>query len=340
VTVERTYDASDQSDRAYATLSGLAIGDALGMPTQSLTRQVIVEQFEDVLSTFYPSRPDHPFAAGLAAGTVTDDTEQALILADELLATRDGFDSRHYARRLIEWEDDVRRRGLLDLLGPSTKQALLNVESGMSLSDTGKNGTTNGAAMRIAPVGIVATSADVAGLVSLVVEVSSLTHNTAVALSGAAAIAGAISAGIDGAQLDKAIEAALGAARMVEAKFDSTGPTRVSARIEQAADIGRRCRGSSLIEVVCDQIGTSLASEESVPAAFAVLVANRDDGWLACCIAASLGGDTDTIAAMTGAMSGALFGSATFPAWAVEKIERANHLDLVGVARQLLALRR
>ena len=102
---ERCEEAEDE--RAYATLCGLAVGDALGMPTQSLTRAQVIAQYESILTTFHASRPDHPFAPGLAAGTITDDTEQALILAEELLASGDRFDVRHYARRLVEWEQEV-----------------------------------------------------------------------------------------------------------------------------------------------------------------------------------------------------------------------------------------
>ncbi|MGA2432739.1 MAG: ADP-ribosylglycohydrolase family protein [Acidimicrobiales bacterium] len=329
-----------RTEHAYATLAGLAIGDALGMPTQSLTREQVVSQFEPVLTTFHASRLDHPFAPGLAAGTITDDTEQALILAEELLASSGGFDVLHYARRLIEWEYDVRRRGLSDLLGPSTKQALLNVESGMDPAVAGKSGTTNGAAMRIAPVGIICSSADVETLVDLVIEVSALTHNTPEALSGAAAVAAMIGAGINGGSLGDGIDLALEAARIVESRRAASGAALLSARIERAVDVGRRWGGTALIEAVGSDVGTSLASEESVPAAFAVLVANRDDGWMACRVAASLGGDTDTIGAMTGAMSGALRGLYAFPAWAIEMVERTNHLDLASVARELISARR
>ena len=49
------------------------------------------------------------------------------------------------------------------------------------------------------------------------------------------------------------------------------------------------------------------------PAAFAVLAAAPDDPWLACRIAASLGGDCDTIAAMAGAIGGACHGVDAFP---------------------------
>ena len=55
-------------------------------------------------------------------------------------------------------------------------------------------------------------------------------------------------------------------------------------------------------------VGTSLATQESVPAAFAVVAACPDDPWRACCMAASVGGDTDTIASMAGAMAGVSLG--------------------------------
>ena len=329
---------SRQIDRARAALSGLAIGDALGMPTQSLTREDIVKQFDDIVATFYDARPDHPFASGLVAGTITDDTEQTLILADELLSSPASFDPRHWGERLLAWEDDVRRRGLLDLLGPSTKQALQNASVGMALTETGREGTTNGAAMRITPVGIVTSSRDLAVLVKRVTEVSALTHNTAVAISAAAAVAGLVTAGIDDASLDQALHAALAAARFVEDAWDDDS-NLVSVRIEEAVRLGRQYTGVALIAAVQRDIGTSLASEESVPAAFAMLAAAEGDGWHACRVAASLGGDTDTIAAITGAMCGALWGVAAFPSWAIEKVEKTNHLDLDRVARALIELR-
>ena len=65
-----------------------------------------------------------------------------------------------------------------------------------------------------------------------------------------------------------------------------------------------------------------------MPAAFAVLAACPDDPWLACRIAASLGGDTDTIAAITGAIAGACHGAEAFPAAARQTIEEVNRLDL------------
>ena len=327
-------------DRAYATLAGLAVGDALGMPTQSLTREDIVKDFGELVRDFQLSSPTHPFAAGLAAATVTDDTEQALILADVLLASFDSFDAEAYARRLLEWEESVRARGLLDLLGPSTKKALLNIEEGADLSESGLAGVTNGAAMRVAPVGIVCASNNLEALVARVVEVSAPTHNTSVAISAAAAVAAVVSAGIDGASYAIAIDQGIRAALIGETfGAPSEGP-RVAVQIAKAVELGRSSKGIALIEAINREIGTSLASNESVPAAFALLAAYGHDSWSACCVAASLGGDCDTIGAITGAMAGACGGTESFPSWAVALVEETNSLDLAKVAGELLALRR
>src|SRR5437763_5505646 len=86
-------------------------------------------------------------------------------------------------------------------------------------------------------------------------------------------------------------------------------------------------------------VGTSLATQESVPAAFAVLAASPADPWLACRMAASLGGDTDTIAAMTGAIGGACHGVRAFPVPARELIDQVNDLGLAAAADGLLAVR-
>ncbi len=75
-----------------------------------------------------------------------------------------------------------------------------------------------------------------------------------------------------------------------------------------------------------------------MPAAFAVLATVPDDPWQACLLAASLGGDCDTIAAMAGAVAGACHGLDAFPAEAVAVID-AHGLDLAGLAEDLLALR-
>src|ERR1700760_1305150 len=66
--------------RAEGALYGLAIGDALGMPTQLLSRPEIVARYGPLLTGFEPAPDRHPIAAGHPAGAITDDTEQAVLL--------------------------------------------------------------------------------------------------------------------------------------------------------------------------------------------------------------------------------------------------------------------
>src|SRR6266567_4512047 len=180
---------SRATERAAGALYGLAIGDALGMPTQSLPRPQIVASYGPLLQTFEPAPPGHPLAAGRPVGAVTDDTEQAILLA-----------------RLV-------------------------------IDQAGRSGVTNGAAMRITPVAIAAPSADLDGLVDRVVEASRATHNTGVALAGAAAVAAAVSAGLDGAAVPDASRLAVAAAQRAARRGHWVAAADVAARITWATGL-------------------------------------------------------------------------------------------------------
>ena len=195
--------------RARGALYGLAIGDALGMPTQMLSRAEIVRRWGPLLPGFESAPPGHPIAGGMPAGTVTDDTEQAVLLARLLVKGRGRIDPHELAAALTEWERAMAERGSLDLLGPSTKRAVAAILAGVPPDEAGAVGTTNGAAMRVAPVGIAMAvidpgtrpgsavpPADLSALVDRTVMASSVTHNTGIALAGAAAVAAAVSAGV------------------------------------------------------------------------------------------------------------------------------------------------
>jgi ADP-ribosylglycohydrolase len=329
-------------DRGAGALHGLAIGDALGMPTQLLPRRVIAERYGPVLTGFEPGPDDHPIAAGMAAGSVTDDTEQAVLLGRMLVAGGGHLDPHRWAESLLAWEHEMEARGSLDLLGPSTRSALAALAGGSPVESCGRYGDTNGAAMRIAPVGIataVASTGDIGLLVDRVVAASLVTHNTGIALAGAAAVAACVSAGISGASLAEAIELGIVAATVGARRGHWVAGAQVAGRIRWAIRLVGGVTRHEAIDQIYGLVGTSLATQESVPAAFAVLAAGGDDPWQACLTAASLGGDCDTIAAMVGAMAGAAHGKAAFPAAAVDLIEDRNHLQLDALSSQLLALR-
>jgi ADP-ribosylglycohydrolase len=328
-----------ESSRALGALYGLAIGDALGMPTESLPRDQIVARYGRLVAAFHPGAADHRLAGGLPAGTVTDDTEQA-VLVGRLLAEGGGeIEPATLARQLLAWEEAMRARGSLGLLGPSTKRALDAVAAGADIGEAGRYGTTNGAAMRVAPVGIATPSAAPGLLEDRVVAASLVTHNTGVALAGAAAVAAAVSAGIDGGSVADAVAAAVRAAASAGRRGHWVAAADVSARIAWATGLVTGLGPDQVMDTVYRLVGTSLATQESVPAAFAVATACPDDPWLACRMAASLGGDCDTIAAMAGAVCGACHGVDAFPERARVTVALVNDLKLEELASELLAVR-
>jgi ADP-ribosylglycohydrolase len=85
-------------------------------------------------------------------------------------------------------------------------------------------------------------------------------------------------------------------------------------------------------------VGTSVAAQESVVAAFGIL-AVTPSAWEGACLAASVGGDTDTIGAIVGSIGGALEGMRAWPADTVRRIELVNALDLGPTVTGLLRLR-
>jgi ADP-ribosylglycohydrolase len=330
--------AATPYERARGALYGLAIGDALGMPTQLLSRREITDRWGPLLTGFEPAPPGHPIAAGMPAGSVTDDTEQAVLLARLLVAGNGVIDPHKFATALALWERDMAERGSLDLLGPSTKRAVAAVLAGTPPEEAGATGDTNGAAMRIAPVGIAANPDDLPALVDRVVAASRVTHNTGIALAGAAAVAAAVSAGISGAGIGEATAFAVDAAGLAAARGHWVAGADVAERIEWATALVSGLAQAEAADVIYSLVGTSLAPQESVPAAFAVLAAIPENPWRACLLAASLGGDCDTIAAMAGAVAGACHGIAAFPPEAIAVID-ANGLDLATLADDLYALR-
>lgn len=313
-------------------LTGVAVGDALGMPAQTLDRAEIQARYGRITGFVAPF-DDHPVSHGLRAGMVTDDTEQTLLLARMLIDHPGRFDDALWAQALLRWEADVRARGLRDLLGPSSKAALDALLAGVPASESGRGGTTNGAAMRIVPVGIAVPPGDPVHLVDRVEAAARVTHNTGEAIAAAAAVASVISQGIAGSTFDQALPGALTAARIGNRRGAPVGEGDMAARISlalaAATDEARLAR----------DIGTSVASRASVAAAFGVVRLAGGDPWAAAVIAANIGDDTDTIGAIATAMAGACSGLSAFPQDRVEQVMRANALVLDSVARALLALR-
>ncbi len=325
--------------RALGALTGLAIGDALGMPTQYLSRSTIREMYGD-LDWFEDGPEVNDISRGMPAGHVTDDTDQALIVANALIEGRGTINHRGLASDLLAWEARMEAAGSLDLLGPSTKRALVSLNSGAAVDDAGRWGDTNGAAMRIAAVGIATPLEPLDALVDRVEQVSRLTHNTGIAIAGAAAVAAAISAGIDGATLETATSVAIVAARLGGGRGEYVAGANVARRLEWAVELVRNSRDEQeALDLISELVGTGVATQEAIPAAFALLSLAPIEPWRVCLLAAGLGGDSDTIAAIAGAICGSIVGVEGFPTEAIDLVSSVNSLDLTPTVTGLLSLR-
>jgi ADP-ribosylglycohydrolase len=336
----------DQSaDRALGALYGVALGDAMGMPTEGRSRQVLRERFGWV-DRFLPG-PDREFVpGGLPAGAVTDDTQQTVLIAEGILEGGGRVEPRVLARRIVEWADALGGTAG-SFLGPSSARAIDALRGGVPPEESGRFGETNGAAMRIVPVGILSPAADLPGLVDRVEQASLATHHTDVAISGAALIAGAVSAGIDappgGAaeRLDAVIATALECAELGRTHGTRVAAASVAERAAVAVGFARSARtDEEFLQRVYDVVGTSVLTTESVPAALGVAVRAHGDPVRAAVLAANLGGDTDTIGAMAGGICGALTGAAGVPEPLRVTLDTVNALELRPLAEALAGYRR
>ena len=325
--------------RAYGALAGLALGDALGMPTQAMSPQQIRTVYGRVAG-LVDGDESQPYAPGMAAGSVTDDTEQALLIASLLLKGHGSglnLDAGEFSHALLAWEDSMIERGSLDLLGPSTKAALERVRAGENPLRVGGEGTTNGAAMRVTPIGIAASTSDRQLFADAVWSSCQVTHATRQGFQSAALVAAAVSLGIDAGAADVTdlLWEAVAFVRSLPERGAWSPEPDVVAATHRALKLA--AQPSSSLEWLAGQIGTAVASAQAIPMAFALLA--RDPSPRALLEAANLGGDTDTIGAISGAILGASLGVEVFDAYGLAQVEQVSQLDLPSVATALLALR-
>lgn len=332
--------------RAYGALAGLALGDALGMPTQAMSPEQIRAVYGRITG-LVDGDASQPYAPGMPAGSVTDDTEQALLVASLLVRGRGSssgrvaLDAGEFAHALLAWEDSMIERGSLDLLGPSTKAALERVRAGEDPLTVGGAGTTNGAAMRVTPIGIAVSTADPEAFADAVWSSCQVTHATRQGFQSAALVAAAVSMGIDwdtpsASDMTALLWKAVSYVDSLPERGAWTPDPDVVAATRRAMQLVANPASSSL-ECLVEQVGTSVASAQAIPMAFALLA--RDPSPRALLDAANIGGDTDTIGAIAGAILGAALGEQVLPADSLSMIEEVSHLNLPSVALELLELR-
>lgn len=326
-------------NKVVGTLVGVALGDAMGMPSEMWSRRKVKQRF-GVITEFLPGPDDHFIVKGFKAGTITDDTSQTLKICDAIISNEGKVDAASIAHAILEWAEET---GAFEnnYLGPSSQKALLSMKDGTSVTEAGGTGDTNGAAMRVAPIGMITKADDIKRLVDHVEQASMGTHNTNIAIAGAAMLAAAISAAIDTNDWDVILEKSFQAYDEGFNRGNDTLGASSKERLKLALQwIKEGQDEEQLMENIYNIIGAGVATTEAVPTAIALAYYAQGDPIKGVLLAANLGGDCDTVGAMVGGLCGAYAGIEAIPEKYVSLLEEVNQIDLRGIAEKVYAFRK
>lgn len=276
------------ADRAEGVLLGLACGDALGRPVEFKSASWIASEYGTLREMVGNGTWGQP------AGTVTDDTDQALCIAKSLVE-QGGFDPSDIADRFVAWyESDPFDIGIM------TRRSLQALKGGQSWDEAGRrvweasaegSNAGNGSVMRCPPLALVYAD-DPPALERVSRESSLITHADPRCTYGCAVLNLTI-AGI----LQNETEPLRGALEQV----GSNAPVELVTALEPLVR-GEDVDSLSNSGYVIHSLQTALHDALKVDSAEEAIVT-----------AVNRGGDTDTIGAITGAIVGARFGVNDLP---------------------------
>lgn len=327
-------------DKTLGALYGLAIGDAMGMPGELWSRRRIKQHFGKI-DTFISGPQENEAARYYKSGQYTDDTAQSIAILDALIERNFIPSTTAIADHLIEWAEQ-NQAFEHNILGPSSKIALQTIRTGGNASTVTAKAETNGAAMRIAPIGCLIPSTYMGEIVRYVYEVSRVTHGSDVAISGAAMIAMAVSAAFEDCSWEEIIQKVKDTYSCSLSLYGTeTFSPSLKARLDLCLQYAEKFKNEedAFADHLYHIIGAGTLTCESVPTALALAYYTKDVH--KCSImCANLGGDTDTIGAMATAICGAKVGiTGILPEW-IETINRSNGVDFTYYAEHLVKYRR
>ena len=298
----------DRQDRAEGVLLGLACGDALGRPVEFRSPGAIEAEYGTLREMVGNGTYGKP------AGTITDDTEQALCIARSLVE-RGEFAPEDIAERFVAWYNS----GPFDI-GIMTADALRRIDRDESWDDAGQNvweakpegsNAGNGSVMRCAPLAL-AFADDWDTLQQVSRDSSRITHADPRCTHGCAVLNCTIAALLDGDE--QPLTTALGA-------LSTDAPDSLVETLEPIPD-----------DVDPDELQNSgFVLYTLQTALYHALTADSAES--AIVSAVNEGGDTDTIGAVAGAVAGARFGASAIPESWLDALAATD--ELRGLAREL-----
>lgn len=304
----RIVDSDVLRDRIRGCLLASTCGDALGAPFEG-AREVSRVAYE-----VQRSRLDELH--------YTDDTAMTVVLA-EYLADRfeSGLDLdedrllRAFAREW--WREPARGYGAGP---PRIFRAVMSEMSGRRVAREmfdGEGSFGNGGAMRVAPVALVGHGLD--DVLVWARRSARITHTHPVAQDGAALQAAAVSLAVSSRP-----EQTLDPDAYLSALESCISQPSMMTRLRRVPEVlGATPRQAA------HTLGNGIAAVDSVPAAIAAFLHAPDDPAATIEFAIAMGGDTDTIAAMAGAIAGARAGAGTLPSQWRTQVEGAARVTAV-----------
>lgn len=296
-------------NRAIGSFLGLACGDALGRPVEFKTPQQIQNEYGMIKNMEANGTYNKP------AGTITDDTEQALAIARSIV-DKNSFDTSDIAKRFVEWYES----GPFDI-GITTRSSLQRLKNGEPidqasmdvLSNSGPNsGAGNGSVMRCPPIAI-AFSNQTEKLVQASEYSSIITHADERCVLGTSIVNLLIDGYINKRETPLKI-----VIEWTKQNKSNEYTTEIISLLQTALHNPKPLSELSNSGYVLDTIETSITVSTQAET-FEDAVVN----------AVNLGGDADTIGAVTGAIAGARFGHNSIPKrWSNEINEESEIIDL------------
>ena len=279
-------------------LIGSAVGDALGSSFEgSWSSEAKIERF---------------------SGRWTDDTHMMIGVAESLIANK-GFDGSHMTEIFMKNYEREPWRGYAS--GPP--RVFRWIKSGVAWNEAAKRlfggagSYGNGAAMRVAPVGVLYHD-DLEQLRSVAYGQSRITHVHELGMDGAAIQAYAVALAVNA---DPSSE--LDSYAFLKKLKDFTHNEVYKRKLEMAWEL----LGETNKRRVAREIGNGVEAYNSVPTAIFCFLHNEGSFEDSVLYAVSLGGDTDTIAAMAGAISGAYHGDQAIPERWKSNLERGDYIE-------------
>lgn len=317
-------------------LLGLALGDALGAAVEAFPPAVAAAWAEGLDASVIPGIGP----GGWTFGQVTDDTQLTRELLQSI-ADESRFTPEAFAARLVTLVGSGRLVGG----GPATIGAAKQLARGVPWHESGMPSpyAGNGAAMRAGPLGLLYRH-DPRHLTRVAVDQARLTHHDSRAIAGAVAIAWAVALASEAEpveapafleQIADAIEAidpgCAHALTQLAGWIPLTPPEAAeylaAAGLEPETRAGWQGISSYVVSSVCWSLYAFLK--------------HPDSWWEGVRVAIGVGGDTDTLAAMTGCIAGARLGWAALPARHLSRVaDRGESLQepLSSLAERLSTL--